>query len=68
MSDLRDVDRRLALLEQTAQTTATVLTEIRTEMRDLRTQHHTDFLWLLSLQLAGFASLLAVMAHGFHWL
>ena len=28
----------------------------------------THFRWLVGLYLAGFASLLGVMAHGFHWL
>lgn len=68
MSDPLDIDRRVTVLERIAQDTATGLADTRNGMRDLRTQHHTDFLWLVSLQIAGFASLLAVMVHGFHWL
>ena len=27
-----------------------------------------DFRWLIGLYLAGYAAMLGVMAHGFHWL
>jgi hypothetical protein len=82
MSELHDVDRRLAVLEQIARDTATALADIRaelrlmrTEMQDMRKQQHEDLRWLIGimfgvfgLTLTGFVGLLAVMAHGFHWL
>jgi hypothetical protein len=34
------------------------------DIRELR----TDMRWLLSIMLGGFAAMLGVMAHGFHWL
>jgi hypothetical protein len=41
----------------------------------LGARHHNDFKWILSIMfagfsatLAGFATMLGVMAHGFHWL
>jgi hypothetical protein len=49
--------------------------ETQTGLRDLRNQRDADFRWLVrlilggfGLTLAGFAGLLGVMAHGFHWL
>ena len=81
MSELH-IDRRLAVLEQIARDTATALADIRaelrlmrTEMQDMRKQQHEDLRWLIGimfgvfgLTLTGFVGLLAVMAHGFHWL
>jgi len=34
----------------------------------LISEHHADFRWLIALILGQTATLLAVMAHGFHWL
>ena len=49
--------------------------ELRSEFRELRRDVRSDFRWLLGIMLGGFAmtltgfaGLLAVMAHGFHWL
>jgi hypothetical protein len=40
--------------------------ERRLESLDKR--QHTDFLWLVSLQIGSVAALLGVMAHGFRWI
>ena len=72
------MEARVAVLEHIAQTTAAAIerierrldgmqTEYRGEMRDLRRDVRTDFRWLLGIMLGGFAGLLGVMAHGFHW-
>ena len=75
MSELHDVDRRLAVLERIAQETASALTDIRAELRLLRTemqqsrsQQHDDFRWLLSAMIGGFLGIFALIAHGLHWL
>ena len=41
---------------------------LRMALDQLSIEHRTDFRWLLVIMLAGFAGLLGVMAHGFHWL
>ena len=38
------------------------------EARELSRQMRNHFRWQLVTMLAGFAGLLGVMAHGFHWL
>jgi hypothetical protein len=52
------------VLEQIARSTAVTLGEMHKDIRELR----TDMRWLLSIMLGGFAAMLGVMAHGFHWL
>ncbi len=63
-----DMDSRVGVLEQIARTTTASLERIEQEQR-------SDFCWLLGIMLAGFAAMLgafgtmlAAMAHGFHWL
>lgn len=63
-----DIPERVAVLEQIARNTESILTEFRADMREARRQQHTDFLWLLSLQIGSFIGLLGVLARGFHWL
>jgi predicted esterase YcpF (UPF0227 family) len=53
----------------------TEMRDMRTEMRDIRTEHRSDYRWLLGIMLGGFvttiggfAAMLGVMAHGFHWI
>ncbi len=69
------MEARVAVLEHIAQTTAAaierlerrldaVAAEQRADLRDIR----TDFRGLFGVMLAGFAGVLGVMAHGFHWL
>ena len=78
MSELHDVDRRVAVLEQIARDTATALADIRSELRLMRTefhgdlqqmraQQHTDFLWLRRFMIGGFVGVFALLAHGLHW-
>ena len=75
------MDARVAVLEQIAQSTAAALDRIerrmdRIEDRMDRLDHRleSNFRWLLGIMLggfgmtvSGFAGMLAVMAHGFHW-
>lgn len=37
-------------------------------MDALERRQHTDFIALLTVMLGGYASMLGVMAHGFHWI
>ena len=37
-------------------------------MDTLERRQHTDFIALLTIMLGGYASMLGVMAHGFHWI
>ncbi len=46
----------------------TRLVEIRTELRDIRTDMGKDFRWLLGVMGRGFLVLLTSMAGGFLWL
>jgi len=73
------IDARVAVLEQIARDTAAALAEIRAELKAIRGEHREDFrlllnrqdrqfLWLLSVMLGTWATLLGVMAHGFHWI
>jgi hypothetical protein len=41
---------------------------LRGELGAQRTESRADYRWLLGIMLGGFGALLAVMAHGFHWL
>jgi len=77
-----DMESRVAVLEQIARDTATTLERIerRIDVIDRRidmvaARQQADFRWLLgvmfggfSATIAGFAAMLGVMAHGFHWL
>ena len=42
--------------------------DIRTELRDLRAELNRSVRWLLGLWFASLGAVLAVMAHGFHWI
>jgi hypothetical protein len=55
------------VLEEIARNTSVALTEIRADVRELRQETHRDFRWVLGILLGAWASLLGVMAHGFHW-
>jgi len=59
---------RIAVLEQIARNTESVLSELRTDYQQFKSQHHTDFLWLLTFQISSTMLLLGVMAHGFKWI
>ncbi len=67
-----DMESRVAVLEQIARTTTAALERIERRMdmhaAELRTEHRSDFRWMLCIMLGGFGALLGAMAHGFHWL
>lgn len=84
-----DMESRVAVLEQIARGNAAAFDRVdrRFEQVDRRfqqlerrleqiaTEHHADFRWLVGIMLAGFgtligmmAGMLGAMAHGFHWL
>lgn len=63
-----DMPTRVAVLEEIARNTSVALSEIRADVRELRTESRRDGRWLLGVILGAWTSLLGVMAHGFHWL
>jgi hypothetical protein len=78
MSELHDLDRRLAVLEQIAADIRQALIDIRADIRDLRNEVHDfrnavhsemwrNFRWLLGVMLGGFGGMFALLAHGLHW-
>ena len=58
------MEARLARLESTSEHILRELVEMKTDVRELRKNARADFYWMLG----GFTAMLAVMAHGFHWL
>jgi len=73
------IEARVAVLEQIALSTEQALKELRADIRQLGdrqdryfqallTRQDRQFLWLLSIMLGSWATLLGVMAHGFHWI
>jgi hypothetical protein len=65
-----EIPSRVAVLEQIAAQTATTLTELRSEIRALRTETRDDFRWLLGVVLSGigisiggFITLLVTVMH-----
>ena len=84
--NIPNIDARVAVLERIASDTRELLADLRSEMRQgfdridrrmeaLGKRQHSDFLWLLTIMLggyastlAGFAGVLGVMAHGFKWI
>ncbi len=70
-----DMATRVAILEEIARyhRAAMERMERRFEASDRRfealmAEYRSDLRWLLGIMLGGFSALLAVMAHGFHWL
>ena len=75
----RNLDARVAVLEEIAAATRQTLQEIRDDIRELHGELNRrldrvdgqmcrNFHWLLGITLGGFVALLGTMAHGFHWL
>jgi hypothetical protein len=58
------MEARVAKLEATVEHIQRDIADIKIDMRDIRKLIHSNFIWMLG----GFATMLAVMAHGFHWL
>lgn len=63
-----DIPARVAVLEEIAASTKTILAEIKADLRDLRSESRSDYRWQMGLMLGGFGALLGVVAHGFKWL
>ena len=64
----RNTEALLKLLDQRMERIETRMERIETRIDRIEDRMERHFLWLLGLYLAGFASLLGVLAHGFHWL
>jgi len=62
------MESRVAVLEQIARTSTATLDRIERRLDLMGADQRADFRWLLGIMLAGFAGLLGVTAHGFHWL
>lgn len=69
------MESRVAVLEQIARMTTAGLERIDRRMDIKSAARRADVRWLLGVMLAGFATMLgafgtvlAAMAHGFHWL
>ena len=58
----------VAVLEEIARNTSATLDRIDRRLETLDKRMDTHFRWLVGLYLAGTASILGVVAHGFHWL
>ena len=56
------------MLEQIARSTAVAIDRIERRIDAMEAAQRADFRWLMGVMLGGWASLLGVMAHGFHWL
>ncbi len=77
-----DIPARTAVLEEIARSTKAALDRIERRLDTMDTridqfsaESHADFRWLIGIMvggfgmtIAGFGGILAVMAHGFHWL
>jgi hypothetical protein len=66
--DLHDHETRLAILERIAADMRATLESLDRRMLALEAAQRADFRWLVTIMLGGYASLLGVMAHGFHWI
>jgi hypothetical protein len=58
MSDItpNDLAARVAVPEEIASSTKQILTEIRADLRDLRSGSRSDYRWLMGLMLRGFGA------------
>lgn len=76
MSDsVGDILPRVAVLEQIARSTTAALERVERRLDSIANDQRSDFRWVVGIMLGGFgmaiggfASLLLVLAHGFHWL
>lgn len=60
-------ESRLSKVEATMDSINSTLIELKADSKALRSEFKTDFRWLFSFMIGGFAGLFAIMAHGFHW-
>jgi hypothetical protein len=58
------LEPRVATLEQIARDTLRVLDRIDRRMDSLEQRQHTDFLWLVGIQLTGFAAAITAFSAG----
>lgn len=58
------MEARLAKLEASMEHVQEDIRDIKTDIREVRSSLRADLLWMIG----GFAAMLAVMAHGFHWI
>jgi hypothetical protein len=61
------VDVRLAVLEQIAKDTKYVLSEIKQDLKDIRSDQRADFRLLFGCIVTVGLDLAGLIAHGFHW-
>ncbi|MGH7212830.1 MAG: hypothetical protein ACREF1_15380 [Acetobacteraceae bacterium] len=60
------MESRVAVLEQIARASIATLERLDRRMDLMGAEQRADFRWLLGIMLAGFGSVLGLMAHGFH--
>lgn len=63
-----DMEARVAKLEASMQHVERDIADIKQDLREFRSQTHSDLRWMLGAMAAAFLILLGAMAHGFHWL
>jgi uncharacterized membrane protein YjjP (DUF1212 family) len=72
---MNDFEPRMAVLEEIARSTKAALERIDRRLDTLEQRQDSQFRWLLGIMIggfgttfAGYAGLLGVLAHGFHWI
>jgi hypothetical protein len=72
--NMPDLEVRVARLEADVKHIQADVTEIKSDIKSIRSDMRSDFKWtigiglsVLGVTIAAFASLGAMMAHGFHW-
>ncbi len=63
----RDMEARIAVLEEIASSTRGMLKELREDVRSVRDKQEADFRITVALQATSILALAGLMAHGFHW-
>ncbi len=63
----RDMEARIAVLEEIASSTRATLKEMREDLRFVRDKQEADFRIMVGLQATSILALAGMMAHGFHW-
>jgi phage-related protein len=68
------LETKVALLEQSIEHINQSLIEIKQDLKDFSRDVKSDFRWVIGMivglsafMVSGFAGMLAVIAHGFHW-
>ncbi len=67
-SYVEEMEARIAVLEQIAQDTKTILVDMKQDIRDIRLDQKTDFRLLFGALITTTIGLACLMARGFHWL